>query len=122
MKRTLTLRRRGKFQVKTVGENHCGIYDQQWIDYSVEVVCAAVLDTRGFLFEQRNIDAFFQGIKSTNKSCEMLTQKCVRKLIDMITEENPGCLIQKITVTLSPAPHAADMTYCEEFDTPGVYQ
>lgn len=112
---TLTLQRRGTFRIKTRGDNHCGIFDDQHVKYDVKVVCTARLDDRGFLFEQRNVDAFFQGIKGTSLSCELLTKKCTKRLINMIMEENPECAVRSITVQLCPAPYAADMTYTVEF-------
>lgn len=114
-KETLTLRRRGEFTIRTKGDNHCGIEAVQQIRYAVEVVCTAELDSRGFLFEQRNVDAFFQGVKQTTNSCEVLSKKCAKKLVKLIMAENPDCEILKITLNLCPAPFAADMTYTMEF-------
>jgi hypothetical protein len=112
---TLTLQRRGDFQIRTRGENHCGIFEAQHVKYDVKVVCTSKLDGRGFLFEQRNVDAFFQGIKRTSLSCELLTKKSTKRLVNMIMEENPSCELKSITVQLCPAPYAADMTYHVEF-------
>lgn len=115
-KQTLTLRRRGEFTIRTRGDAHCGIGEPtQAVRYSVEVECEHKLDDRGFLFEQRNVDAFFQSLGSTKRSCELLTEKCANTLIRMIKEENPECHIRKISVMLCPAPYAADMTYTAEF-------
>ena len=114
-KETLTLRRRGEFVVRTRGDSHCGINEVQRIKYSVDVFCKCKLDERGFLFEQRNVDAFFHTIKSTTKSCEVLSKKCTEKLIRLIVKENPECEIIKISVTLCPEPYFADMTYTREF-------
>lgn len=112
---TLTLQRRGEFQIRTLGDNHCGIFEAQHVRYAVVVVCHPKLDDRGFLFEQRNVDAFFQGVKRTSLSCELLTKKCAKRLVHMIMEENPTCQLKSISVQLCPAPYAADMTYMQEF-------
>lgn len=114
-KQSLTLRRRGEFTIETLGDHHCGVNDFQNIRYEVEVVCTTKLDSRGFLFEQRSVDAFFQGIRSTSQSCEVLTKDCAKKLRELILDENPTCEVKRIAVNLCPAPYAADMTFTWEF-------
>jgi hypothetical protein len=113
---TLILKRRGEFRIQQNGDSHCGVHNLNGILVRYEVVaeCEYVLDDRGFLFEQRNIDNFFQSLRSTRKSCEVLTKKTARALAKMIMEENPVCIIRKLTVNLMPAPYMADMTYIWE--------
>lgn len=72
---------------------------------------AAKLDKRGFLFDQINVDNFFQSIKSSELSCEELTMDCLNQLIKLIKRENPLCLIDQISLTLAPDPFCASMTY-----------
>lgn len=114
-KQSLTLRRRGEFTIEALGDNHCGVNDFQNIRYEVEVICSTRLDSRGFLFEQRNVDAFFQTIRSTSASCEALTKECAKKLRNLILDENPACEVKSIAVNLCPAPYAADMTFTWKF-------
>lgn len=109
----LTLRRTGQFTIAVAGDNHCGVTTdgKVLIKYEFAAVCSTDLDHRGFLFEQRNIDAYFQALRRTTRSCEQLVQGCLKALLGRIMDENPGCHICKASLTLSPAPHAASMTY-----------
>jgi hypothetical protein len=113
MQKTLTMNRRGNFEVFTVGDSHCGTLHNDYlpVQYHLNCVCENVLDSRGFLFEQVSVDNFFKNIKKTRLSCEKLTISCVRRLITLIKKDNPICRIQSIELTLSPFPHAASMTY-----------
>lgn len=110
---TLTLRRSGQFTLRVAGDHHCGVTTDGsvLIKYEFSAVCSTVLDHRGFLFEQRNIDAYFQSLRRTTRSCEQLVQGCMRALLNRIMAENQGCHIIAASLTLSPAPHAASMTY-----------
>jgi len=58
---TLTLKRRGVFLLEQKGDSHCGVLTTGGVNVKYEVIveCEYVLDDRGFLFEQRNVDAFF---------------------------------------------------------------
>lgn len=114
---TLTLRRTGEFNLRVAGDHHCGVVPLHQtepiilIKYEFSAVCSTVLDHRGFLFEQRNVDAYFQSLRRTTRSCEQLVQGCLRALLGRIMGENPSCHIIAASLTLSPAPHAASMTY-----------
>jgi len=108
----LTMNREGRFHIDAYGPNHCGVSDYLEINYRMICECQpASLDKRGFLFDQINVDNFFQNIKSSRLSCERLTIKCVRNLVKAIKAENPDCRINKVELTLSPAPFKASMTY-----------
>jgi hypothetical protein len=110
-KNRLTLRRRGEFTVRTEGEHHCGVNKVQFIRYEVEVVCHPLLDHRGFLFEQLNVDKFFQAIRKTSLSCEKLTMMCAKQIQELIRDDNIICDVESIQVRLCADPFAADMTY-----------
>lgn len=73
--------------------------------------CGSKLDPRGFLFDQISVHNFFQGIKKTKLSCERLTVQFIKKMVQAIKLENPSCEIQRVKLTLSPAPFLASMTY-----------
>ena len=104
--------REGKFKLHATGPNHCGLKERMEVRYSMTCVCSAnSLDNRGFLFDQVNVDQFFQGIKKTELSCEKLVVECSRQLWRLIRKENPSCKIQRISLTLSPEPFAARMTF-----------
>jgi hypothetical protein len=107
----LTMDRSGQFHVWAYGSAHCGVDQNLLIKYALTCECAAKLDKRGFLFDQINVDNYFKGIVRTKLSCEKLTIKCTKELIQMIVDENPACKILRMDLTLSPAPHAASMKY-----------
>jgi hypothetical protein len=111
--KTLTMNRRGDFSVFTTGNSHCGTLTNQnlAVQYHLLCECENILDSRGFLFEQVNVDNFFKGIQKTRLSCEKLTISCCKKLVTLIRRDNPSCRIRSIELTLSPFPHAASMTY-----------
>jgi hypothetical protein len=73
--------------------------------------CSPRLDSRGFLFDQINVDNYFKRMKRSTLSCEKMTLKCVRDLVKLIHKENPKCVVRKINLTLSPQPFLASMTY-----------
>jgi hypothetical protein len=107
-----TLRRSGVFTQRTNGATHCGTTPILTVRYTLSVTCTVTsLDTRGFLFDQTNIDAFFQRVPATLLSCEALTVHYGRALYKQIIRENTGCHIQRFSLTLSPAPHAAELTF-----------
>lgn len=108
---TLTMNRSGEFKIRTSGNGHCGTDVNQWMQYHLWCQCDVTLDKRGFLFEQLNIDKFFQRLQRTTLSCERLTISCCKKLSTMIRKENPACKIRSIQLTLSPFPYKAGMTY-----------
>lgn len=110
---TFTLLRMGKFTVKTSGNNHCGTNDVLSIQYKLEVRCTAdSLDSRGFLFDQTKADLWFSQQKYTALSCEQYTVYCGREIYKMIRKENPNCKIEMFSLTLSPEPHMAQLTFC----------
>ena len=108
---TLTMARQGIFHIETFGNSHCGIGKEMDVKYAAVIKCDAVTDHRGFLFDQINVDGYFQGIKRTSLSCEKLAMHCTKGLIGMIRKENPGAVVHSLELTLSPAPFAAAMTY-----------
>lgn len=107
----LTMNREGTFRFKAVGPNHCGVDENLQVNYRMVCECYATLDRRGFLFDQINVDNYFQSIQSSVLSCEKLTIKCAQKLLKMIKKENAICAIRSMSLTLSPAPFKASMTY-----------
>jgi hypothetical protein len=111
---SLTIERAGQFRIATFGPNHCGTLPYLTVKYRMVCQCAAKLDARGFLFDQVEVDRFFQRIERTDKSCEKLTMDSLTNLIAMIRKENPDCVINRMALTLSPEPFAASMT--EVFD------
>ena len=107
-----TLKRTGKFTIRTAGNNHCGTSDSLLVNYNLEVRCTAdSLDMRGFLFDQTKVDVWFQGQRMTSLSCEQYTIFCGRELYKLIRKENQNCRIERFSLTLSPAPHAAELTF-----------
>jgi len=104
------MNREGQFRISATGPNHCGVDEDLTIKYHMICVCEDSLDHRGFLFDQINVDQYFQGIQSSALSCEKLTMKCARKLMSLIKDENPDCVIRRMSLTLSPAPFKASMT------------
>lgn len=110
-KRLLTMDRQGDFHIRATGANHCGVMENLDIKYKMICVCDSTLDRRGFLFDQINVDNFFKGIRESRVSCEKLTMQCVQDLLRLIKVENPICKIQRMSLTLSPAPFLASMTY-----------
>jgi hypothetical protein len=115
MPKFLTLRRSGSFTVETEGPSHCGLADKQKIKYLVTVHCKAMpsLDERGFLFEQRLIDDFFQTYNGSivADSCELLSIDCTKEIKERILDENPKLKIFSIEVQLSAKPYSASMTH-----------
>lgn len=117
---TLTMNRGGDFRVKTYGNHHCGRLELLDIKYHVIVECGVTsLDHRGFLFDQFTVDKFFQNIKVTKLSCEQFAIQCARRLWRSIHNENPGCLVKEMKLTLTPAPFAASMTFHYSLDRDG---
>jgi hypothetical protein len=107
----LTMDRSGEFWVQTYGRNHCGLDKDLQVRYRMLCECSTKLDARGFLFDQINVDAYFQSIKRSSLSCERLTMRSVKELVKAIKQENPVCCIHRMELTLSPAPFKASMTY-----------
>lgn len=107
------MNRQGEFEIFTTGDSHCGTMTDQYLPVKYHMVCECenVLDERGFLFEQVNVDRFFQNLKSTKLSCELLTIDCCKKLVALIRKDNPVCKVRSIKLTLSPSPFQASMTY-----------
>lgn len=107
-----TLLRTGTFYVQAIGTNHCGTKDHLKILYRLEVQCNAdSLDSRGFLFNQMEVDKWFQDQRITKLSCEQYTIFCGREIYKLIRRENKLCHIQVFSLTLSPEPHAAELTF-----------
>lgn len=109
---SLTMNRKGSFDLYVYGPNHCGVGTGTIaVQYHARIVCDAKVDNRGFLFDQVMVASFFNGIKQSSLSCEKLVMHCAAGLAKRIVEENPSVVVRSIELTLSPAPHAADMTY-----------
>jgi len=108
---TLTIRRTGEFTIKTFGSNHCGLLPILKIQYEAKIECSAKVDDRGFLFDQLEVDRFFQGVKSSFLSCEMLTMHLAEMLALRIMAENPSLEVKGLDLTLSPQPFKAGVTF-----------
>lgn len=115
-KSALKMVRSGEFDIHTYGENHCGTAEEFKIRYHLICECSPKLDKRGFLFDQINIQSYFESIKRTQLSCERLTVVCLEQLLEHILSENPACQIYKMELTLSPEPFLASMTHSLEND------
>lgn len=107
----LTMDRSGEFHLHAYGSHHCGITTDLVVKYEVFVECLAQVDRRGFMFDQVNVDNYFQAIKKTRLSCERLAMKCATDLLRMIAKDNPHCTVLKLDVALNPAPFHATMRY-----------
>lgn len=83
--------------------------------YWVMLRCEAMLDHRGFLFDQLTVDQFFRDIKETNMSCERLAMVCVDQLVEALKKENPRLLVKEVLLELSPDPFEADISCRKEF-------
>jgi hypothetical protein len=110
------MNRQGDFTILTTGDSHCGTLTNQYLPvrYTMVCECENVLDKRGFLFEQVNVDKFFKNMTRTTLSCEKLTISCCKRLVTLIKKDNPSCRIRSIKLTLSPHPFQASMTYSVE--------
>lgn len=103
--------RQGEFQIETFGEFHCSTLDHPRIRYHVHIDAADdSLDQRGFLFDQLDCPTYFDQIRRSDLSCELLARKTVTDLAAMILRENPHAHIVQITTTLSPEPFDVDVT------------
>ena len=107
----LVMNRSGEFAIHVSGDSHCGVKKDLTVRYSVRAECLPSLDKRGFLFDQLTVDNFFKSIGETILSCEELSMYCCEALMDLIHKENNKCEIKNMSLTLSPEPYAASMTY-----------
>lgn len=114
IKKTMEMMRGGDFDLHTYGDSHCGTAEEFKVRYNLKCLCSPVLDSRGFLFDQLNIQSFFESIQKTSLSCEQLTIVCLEQLLDHILAENPTCQIHTMELTLSPAPYLASMKHTWE--------
>lgn len=119
---TFTIRREGAVEWKVTGDSHCGPRTEvrEGVDgsmlmpvrYAVRVTCAPSLDDRGFLFDQAAVDLFMRRLASrvTPLSCEELATEVAEALLAKIARDVPTCRVVALSLTLSPAPHAASIT------------
>lgn len=107
-----TLNRTGAFLISTFGDTHCGTVENLQVYYDFKTtVSADSIDARGFLFDQMNVKRFFDSLKSTSLSCELLTLSCARQLLKLIRTENTELKVFNMSLTLRPAPFEAGMTF-----------
>jgi len=113
-KNSLTITRIGKFSFTAIGDAHCGVAKpgtKQAADYEVRIKCAPVLDRRHYLIEQLDIDAYMQGIKAVEQSCEKLVIDTAYDLLELCQERNKRMQIIFIEVMIKAAPGLAWMTF-----------
>jgi len=119
-KASMTLNRKGSFTIH-VADNapHCGITSNGTVglNYDLTVVCGKdSLDSRGFLFNQAEFDAWLQrvgnatAIAPVKVSCEVYTRELARLAFRQIKKENPRCDVLSIRLTLAPSA-LASMTF-----------
>lgn len=96
----LTLRRGGEFEFTTSGPNHCSTEERIRLEYLVEAECAINLDSRGFLFDQLKVGAYFDSIKHVNVSCEELAMQAARDVWEIIMNDHSGCKIYDFKLSL----------------------
>ncbi len=114
---TYDLKRSGQFHITTRGPNHCGTKPELDVKYTVEVSCLGnELSSRGFMFDQVNVDGYFHSLKVTTLSCERLAERSAQAIARLIRRENAGLIPIKLKVTLSPEPFLAEVSYC--YDDP----
>lgn len=131
----LTIRRQGTVDWRVVpGSTHCGpagavkkkveqtgaiatglrseTVHYLVVKYEVRLTCAPKLDTRGFLIDQVNVDAFVQRFANTPRSlsCEEGCRQLAAAIIAKAQKDAPHCNIKELWLTLSPEPHMADIT------------
>lgn len=108
----LTIKRSGQFLVRTIGANHCGTNNLLTMKYTLIAKCKAdSLDERGFLFDQLKIDSFLKSQVETPLSCEQYAIHLSRQLFKQIRAENPKCMPELLSLTLSPAPYQAELIF-----------
>lgn len=107
----LVMNRSGEFTINVSGDSHCGVKKNLNVRYLARIECLPTLDKRGFLFDQLTVDNFFKSLGTTILSCEELSMYCCEALMDLIHQENDKCEIKNMSLTLSPEPYAASMTY-----------
>jgi hypothetical protein len=134
--RTITITRRGEVNWRVTGLHHCGPSDQvrseavwrranqdYWmpgqlhrpyipVRYVVVVVCAPRLDERGFLFDQVTMADYMAKLadQETDLSCERLCDRAATTILEKLKTDAPACRVRSLTMTLSPAPHVAEVT------------
>lgn len=111
MKTSLIIYREGTFYIRVNGENHCGTMREFGLKYKFTCEAKVKLDKRGFLFDQTNVDKFLKSYDVTDLSCEKFCKMLAKGLLKLIHEENPKCRIKRGSLTLSPEPFAASITY-----------
>lgn len=109
----LTINKSGTFTTVVSGDNHCGTENPLAIRYTAKIRAdGSELDSRGFLFDQLGIQIYFDSIKHTSLSCEMLAEWSVDVLRKMVIGENPKLIVEYVYLSLSPSPFTA-MIECE---------
>jgi|SRR5215472_1386837 len=113
---SFTITRSGKNTFRTEGPTHCGTADFITVNWKVQVVCGeGSLDSRGFLFDQMRVVAYFDRLaKSPIKdSCEMFAYKAAKGIFAVVKAENKLCQIDALSVSISPM-EGAEMTFVYE--------
>jgi len=109
---TIHIKKHGSFSLVAKGDHHCGTEPILQAEFTFSVIAEATStdDSRGFLFDQLRIPAYFDKMKSTTLSCEKLCRRSARALVRMILAENPKLKIKKVELSLGPSA-SAWMTY-----------
>lgn len=113
----ITIRRRGEITFRVRGANHCGAQgsvqagtiNARW---TVTAECAPTLDEHGFLFDQTALDGLVAVVTAADvyQSCEHVAKDVGKYFLHWLAKNVPTCGIRTLSVVLSPAPYAAELT------------
>jgi hypothetical protein len=79
------LTRSGQFTIETRGAYHCTTESRPALRYEVRA-SGDSLDSRGFLLDQLDIPKYFDSIRETSDSCELLAARARADLrVDSVT-------------------------------------
>ena len=76
----------GVMNIEVLGEFHCGPNNESPRDFTWEVQVRypeGALDEKGFLLDNLLFEEFFDRIRKTSLSCELLCEDCCRRLWEL---------------------------------------
>ena len=101
--RTLTLRRKGSFDVNCTKHNRqCGLYGEKTLAYDVQIEGRQIDCPRGYLLDNNDIPAYFSkryGKPRTFEMCEKIASDAVTAFRDK--SKTYGCKPNRIRVAIS---------------------